>query len=141
VRQLDQLVAEIAASQEQSQGISQVNIAVTQMDKVTQSNAASAEESASAAEELNSQAGSLQEAVASLEQLVGGAARSQHTKQAVAPVARTIRVQPAPARKTASAPMSGNGAHHRDYGETVSVAVNPVRKAAELPMEGDFKNF
>lgn len=80
VRQLDDLVAEIAsASQEQSQGISQVNIAVTQMDKVTQSNAASAEESASAAEELNSQAEALKEAVASLQRLVSGSANTVHT--------------------------------------------------------------
>ena len=42
-RQVDDLVAEIAtASKEQSQGISQVNMAVTEMDKVTQSNAANA---------------------------------------------------------------------------------------------------
>ncbi len=51
------LVSEIAAaSNEQSQGIDQVNTAVGQMDKVTQANAASSEESASAAEELNGQA-------------------------------------------------------------------------------------
>ena len=56
-RQVDELVAEIAtASREQSQGIDQVNTAVTQMDKVTQTNAASAEESASASEELTAQA-------------------------------------------------------------------------------------
>ena len=37
-----------AASAEQAQGIDQVNTAVSQMDKVTQQNAANAEESASA---------------------------------------------------------------------------------------------
>ena len=58
---VDNLIAEIAAaSQEQSQGIEQVNIAVSQMDKVTQQNAANSEESASAAEELSSQAEELQ---------------------------------------------------------------------------------
>ena len=41
------LVSEIAAaSREQAQGIDQVNKAVTEMDKVTQQNAANAEESA-----------------------------------------------------------------------------------------------
>ncbi len=50
-REVDRLVAEVAtASREQSAGLEQVNTAVTQMDKVTQSNAASAEEAASAAE-------------------------------------------------------------------------------------------
>ena len=72
-RQVDELVAEIAnASHEQSQGIDQVNTAVTQMDKVTQSNAASAEESASAAEELTAQASTLRELVADLQKLVTG---------------------------------------------------------------------
>jgi methyl-accepting chemotaxis protein len=66
------LVGEIAAaSKEQSTGIEQVNTAVGQMDKVTQSNAASAEESAAAAEELSSQAVQLNDMVAQLSQLVG----------------------------------------------------------------------
>jgi len=66
-------VAEIAtASKEQSQGISQVNIAVTQMDKVTQSNASSAEETASAAEELNAQTEEIRQAVLEIQQLVQG---------------------------------------------------------------------
>ncbi|MCP3952658.1 MAG: methyl-accepting chemotaxis protein, partial [Desulfobacterales bacterium] len=48
-----ELVGEIAAaSNEQAQGIGQVNTAVTEMDKVTQQNAANAEESASASEEM-----------------------------------------------------------------------------------------
>ena len=68
------LVAEIAAaSKEQSQGISQVNTAVGQMDKVTQSNAASAEESAAASEELSSQAVQMKSMVDELTALVNGA--------------------------------------------------------------------
>jgi len=47
VRKVDELIAEVAsASREQSQGIDQVAIAVTQMDKITQRNAGSAQESA-----------------------------------------------------------------------------------------------
>lgn len=73
VRIMDELVAEVAAaSKEQNQGINQVNMAVSQMDKVTQSNAASAEESASAAEELNAQAKALKDAVAELMKLLKG---------------------------------------------------------------------
>ena len=41
------------------------------MDKVTQSNAASAEESAAVAQELNSQAAGLKNAVAELQKLIG----------------------------------------------------------------------
>jgi methyl-accepting chemotaxis protein len=70
-REMDTLVAEIAtASEEQSQGVGQINTAITQMDKVTQSNASSAEETASAAEELNAQSITLKEAVADLRRLV-----------------------------------------------------------------------
>jgi methyl-accepting chemotaxis protein len=70
----DALVAEIAtAAREQAQGIEQINTAITQMDQVTQSNSASAEESASAAEELDAQASSLKDMVGKLRQLVGGA--------------------------------------------------------------------
>jgi methyl-accepting chemotaxis protein len=75
-RDVDELVAEIAtASREQSQGIDQVNIAVTEMDKVTQNNAASAEESASASHQLNTQAAMLKEAVAELQGLIRGRSR------------------------------------------------------------------
>jgi methyl-accepting chemotaxis protein len=60
------------ASDEQAQGVDQVNTAVSQMDKVTQSNAANAEESASASEELAAQAQSVRSVVNELIGLVGG---------------------------------------------------------------------
>jgi len=67
------LIAEIAAaSSEQANGIGQVNTAVTQMDQVTQANAASAEECAAAAEQLSSQAEQLSGVVGELVALVGG---------------------------------------------------------------------
>jgi hypothetical protein len=53
-----------AASQEQSSGIEQVNQAVTQMDQVTQQNAALVEEAAAAAESMQEQAQQLAAAVA-----------------------------------------------------------------------------
>ena len=57
VTKVGELVSEIsAASQEQSKGIDQVNTAIAEMDKVTQTNAANAEESASASEEMSAQA-------------------------------------------------------------------------------------
>ncbi|WP_415910313.1 methyl-accepting chemotaxis protein [Oleiharenicola sp. Vm1] len=103
-RKVDDLVAEIAqASQEQSQGIGQVLTAVTQMDKVTQSNAASAEESAAAAEELNAQAQLLDEAVAQLEILVEGERRTAAAahESAAASVA-AARTAAAPKRELAA---------------------------------------
>jgi methyl-accepting chemotaxis protein len=54
------IVAEIAAaSNEQAQGISQINLGLGQIDKVTQQNTANAEESAAAAQELTGQATNL----------------------------------------------------------------------------------
>lgn len=67
------IVAEIsAASNEQSSGIDQVNIAINEIDKVIQQNAANAEESASASEEMNAQAEQLKGYVGELVQLVTG---------------------------------------------------------------------
>jgi len=72
------LVGEIAAaSQEQAQGIDQVNTAVAQMDKVTQQNAANAEESASASEELSAQAAQMNQVVGELVALVNGSAANR----------------------------------------------------------------
>ena len=63
---VSQVVAEIAAaSDQQDQGISQVNKAVEQLNQVTQQNAANAEESASAAEEMSSQSEEMRSMVAS----------------------------------------------------------------------------
>ena len=62
VGKVTDLVAEIAAaSNEQAEGIGQVNIGISQIDQVTQQNTANAEEGASAAEELSSQAEHLKE--------------------------------------------------------------------------------
>jgi methyl-accepting chemotaxis protein len=68
-----QLVSEVAeASKEQSQGINQITTAMGQLDKVTQTNAASAEESASAASKLAHQASSLMDAVSMMRAIVHG---------------------------------------------------------------------
>ncbi|MBN1971440.1 MAG: hypothetical protein JXR48_01170 [Candidatus Delongbacteria bacterium] len=59
-----ELVEEIAiASEEQAKGIEQSNVGLSQVSKVTQSNAANAEETASAAVQLSSQAERLKEAI------------------------------------------------------------------------------
>jgi len=80
------LVAEItAASRQQAQGIDQVNIAVSEMDKVVQQNAANAEESASAAEELSSQAKELYSLVAELISLVSGNANAASSRRPADP--------------------------------------------------------
>jgi methyl-accepting chemotaxis protein len=51
------------ASEEQSRGIAQINIAVNQMEGVTQQNAAMVEQASSAADSLSEQAAKLRSAV------------------------------------------------------------------------------
>jgi methyl-accepting chemotaxis protein len=141
-REVNGLVGEIAeASLEQSQGIEQVNTAVNQMDKVTQSNAANAEESASAAEELNAQAENLKEAVNELLTMVNG---DQGVRNATRPASlasrstmKTHHRQPAIIKGNGVAKKSHNGAQH-------SAEVAPqeaVKDRGSIPMENDFKNF
>ncbi len=151
VRQLDQLVAEIAsASQEQSQGISQVNIAVTQMDKVTQSNAASAEESASASEELNAQAESLKDAVSTLQQLLDGTTTSQARERVSLPPGRSVHPKGSRSGASARLTLPNHGGQHsesarsaptRDSGAAVLTSAKSTGRGGEIPMDGDFKNF
>ncbi|KQQ75833.1 chemotaxis protein [Xanthomonas sp. Leaf131] len=65
VQRVTNIMGEIsAASQEQSSGIEQVNLTVTQMDEATQQNAALVEEATAAARAMEEQAGQLTDAVA-----------------------------------------------------------------------------
>lgn len=69
------LVDEIAeASQEQAQGIEQINKAVSEMDDVVQQNAASAEETASASEEMTAQTNQLKGTALNLVIMIQGKA-------------------------------------------------------------------
>ena len=73
IRQLDEMVGGIAqASTEQSEGIGQLNQAVAGMDKITQSNAALAQQSASSAEEMKAQSAQVKGAVNDLLRMVQG---------------------------------------------------------------------
>jgi len=73
VQHVTDIMAEItAASSEQSAGIEQVNVAVAQMDQVTQQNAALVEEAAAAAEAMQDQAARLSQAVSVFRTAQGG---------------------------------------------------------------------
>jgi methyl-accepting chemotaxis protein len=65
VKSVTDIMAEISiASTEQSSGIDEINMAITQMDAVTQQNAALVQQAASAAQSLEEQAVRLSEAMA-----------------------------------------------------------------------------
>ncbi|MDH5832440.1 chemotaxis protein, partial [Luteimonas sp. M1R5S59] len=69
------IIADIsAASQEQSSGIEQVNVAITQMDEGTQQNAALVEEATAAARAMEGHAGDLVRTVAIFRTRAGAAA-------------------------------------------------------------------
>jgi methyl-accepting chemotaxis protein len=134
IRQVDDLVAEVAnASREQTQGISQINTAVGEMDSVTQSNAASAEEAASAARELNAQAIAMKQSVAELLTLVGSrlTGNSAPADFSAPPGAESI-VRAAP-RKTQPA--------RRYNGHAAATAQGPAPRPNEIPLDDGFKNF
>ncbi|MBD3832046.1 methyl-accepting chemotaxis protein [Brevundimonas bullata] len=89
VVQINGLVAEIAASaEEQATGLQQVNIAVNQMDQVTQQNAAMVEESTAASHSLSREADNLTELMAQFRvggvtgDAVGGANAGRATRSA-----------------------------------------------------------
>lgn len=73
IEQLAALNTDISnASGEQEQGIIQINRALTDMDKITQANAAAAEECAAASTELNRQSGVMGNAVHDLTRIISG---------------------------------------------------------------------
>jgi hypothetical protein len=145
-RQVDEMAGEVAtASQEQSQGIVQVNTAVTQMDKVTQSNAANAEESAAAAAELTTQAELLKEAVSELLRLVDGQEHQVGAPAASASMPRSgfAKRSSAEAERLAAA-VRGNGNRHGHDPATIGTRQPgpvTVSRHSGIPLEGDFKDF
>jgi len=134
--QVGTVVDEIAASvKEQSEGVSQINSAVGQMDKVTQNNAASAEEAAAAAEELNAQAITMKQAVGELLRLVDGVSSTTSTPTPTTTSRTNSSRLPTPSRTPATAPRAAR----KGLARQVAAPVAKGRKA--IPMEGDFKDF
>jgi len=97
ITRVTDIMSEItSASAEQSDGIEQVNVAITQMDQVTQQNAALVEQAAAAAESMQDQAARLSEVVSIFK--LGGEARVAAPAAASAGVVRKPVAVAAPAR-------------------------------------------
>ena len=110
VKRVTDLMGEIsAASNEQSQGVSQVGEAVMQMDQVTQQNAALVEEMAAAASSLKSQAQDLVQTVAVFK--LGGESTQIHPTSASSVRARLQKpsAQEIRERRDAHSPMRVGG--------------------------------
>ena len=110
VKRVTDLIGEITSSTlEQSSGISQVNQAVTQLDQMTQQNAALVEQSTAAAQSLREQSDRLAQAVTifklSREESVQVIAQAQAvSRAAVTPLARKSAAGKPASAKPASAP-------------------------------------
>ncbi|GKT23962.1 hypothetical protein AVHM3334_13265 [Acidovorax sp. SUPP3334] len=102
VRRVSDIISEItAASSEQSDNIGQISQSVSQLDQMTQQNAALVEQSTAASESLRDQANQLTQAVSQFKLSDADAVRPLATGEGVsASVARTRAV---PAVKQASA--------------------------------------
>jgi methyl-accepting chemotaxis protein len=89
VTEVKALVDEVSgASKQQALGIEQVTQAIRQMERVTQTTAATAEESAAACEQLNTQADVTMQLVSRLESMVGGVNGTRRHAETAAPAAR-----------------------------------------------------
>ena len=121
-RQVDELVGQVAtASREQTQGVAQINVAVGQMDRITQSNAAGAEQIAAAAEELNSQAGTMKRTVLNLLKLVDGKERTGSLASEGTDPVSVNRSAPLSAKSKDNPPFVRSARQPVDHPQTLTV--------------------
>ncbi len=130
-------------SEEQSRGIDQIRKAIAQMEQVTQTTGANAEEGAAAAEELNAQSEAMKDVVAQLQAMVGGAGSDSMLMPWVTP-ARTIRpsslsIQRASSLKKLSRPVSLQKVK-LSYKENIPTR-KPMPGSDQFPMEDSFQSF
>jgi len=142
IQRVADIMGEIsAASQEQNDGIEQVNQAVTQMDTVTQQNASLVEEAAAASESLQTQAAKLAELVSVFRIENGKPPAAQAPVRATAPVA----VLAAPAAKPVAA-VAAKPAKPAKPAASAAPAAKPApaRAAAKVPAgdaAGEWEEF
>jgi len=135
VQRVTDIIGEIsAAALEQSQGIGQVNEAVTRLDQMTQQNAALVEESAAAAESLKDQAHRMTTVVANYN-LGGGSdipsfapPSSAHAPVAAKAIARAAAIKPA--AKTAAKTATAKTAAHKPVAKPAAPKAAPASVAA-----------
>ena len=139
------------ASKEQSEGIGQVTRAVGEMDRVTQANAATAEETSSAATELNTQTERLRAVIADLTAMVkgaGGQAESEESQEtsaepetpheAEAPKAQSKQAAEPRERATTAAPRAKATASARATSSAASTGQSSSRKDSKADTADNF---
>jgi methyl-accepting chemotaxis protein len=156
VQRVSDIIGEItAAAGEQSDGIGQVNVAVTQLDQMTQQNAALVEESAAAAESLKDQASRLTEVIKIFRidstqaySAPAAVAKPVNTFKPVAHKPASLRptiAKPAGHKPALSAPVTVTSeALPRPASTPTAVRQTPapaVRPAVAAGAEGDWESF
>jgi hypothetical protein len=157
--QINNLVTEInLSSQEQAEGIDHIGKALLRIEKVTQSNAATAEETASSASELTAQADALRRAVIDLDRLVHD--REDCYEASIVP--QTVN-RPLPAEAVPDTHIANTPCRHVEHPASSAprtpivkrntvvgtptalepdIRTLPASSAEEIfPLEGDFKEF
>jgi len=143
VRRVDELVAEIAiASKEQSEGIGQVTRAVGEMDRVTQSNAATAEETSSASTELNTQTVRLKTVISELTSMAvagsGDASTEEAPKALHAPSEKPKLAKPSQPKVIENKPklaLKAPAAEVHEFKTAAAPKAKKAEKAAETKVE------
>ncbi|OYT99969.1 MAG: methyl-accepting chemotaxis protein [Burkholderiales bacterium PBB1] len=131
VKRVNDLINEISASSvEQSTGIGQIGDAVSQLDQVTQQNAALVEESAAAAESLKHQAANLAQTVAVF--------KLSGNQQAFAPVQHSA---PAAGKPNAANRIPARVANLVRPGAKPAAAAHPQQTAALAASSDDWTSF
>jgi uncharacterized phage infection (PIP) family protein YhgE len=148
VQRVSDIIGEISsAAAEQSQGIVQVNGTVSQLDQMTQQNAALVEESAAAADTLKDQASRLASTVARFklaESRVAPTARPVPAPQVVAQKAIATASQPSkpvPASKPAVKPPAAAAASAAKPIAMPAATAEPRPVAAATADDGDWETF
>ena len=133
-KKTSELISDIfAASKEQVRGTEQINNALNTIDKVTQSNAATAEEVAASAEQLTAQANTMEDVVRNLIGLVGG---GESTQSRPAKISQPVRKQ-APDTATRMRFFDQSDRHKRGLAKEKEVNPHQI-----LPLDDeDIKDF
>ena len=144
VKKVTDIVSEIAAaSKEQASGIDQVNQAITQMDTVTQHNAALVEEATAAAQALSEQASRLDTMMAKFTVATDEAPPWSGAERRTAPVlpaAATPSARPSGDRRGPIRPWTRPAARPT-VAPSARAAAGPVARAAAAGGGDDWKEF
>ena len=138
---IDNLIKSIStASDQQADGLDQITRAVGDMDRVTQQNAANAEEAASSSEELSGQAIMLKGLVGQVAAFIGQ--KSSATTTTLRPTSSDLAV--ANGAKALAKGSKSNGNGHAAGSKSVdleSLYAEPKNRLRQHATSGDFENF